>query len=159
MTKRAVAREELPEDTPENYPRMVFRAGQTVNVDGADVDYLIVSSQAALADAINNGWFLCQDDAVEAGPPAETEPNPRPHEPDNAPLRNTSYANPQTGDLPDPPTSPAETPILQPAPPEDVLTPLADKKAAERDEEAKAKKRDDDRKREEEAAAKDDKKR
>ena len=36
--------------------------------------------------------------------------NPRPGEPDNAPFRNTPYDEPQTGDLADPPTSPAEQP-------------------------------------------------
>lgn len=42
--------------------------------------------------------------------PYKDPTNPRPGEPDNAPLRNTPYGDEQTGDLPDPPTSPAENP-------------------------------------------------
>ena len=67
---------------------------------------------------------------------SETTENPRPNEPDNAPFQNTPYVEPQTGDLPDPPTSPAERPVPPEIPPGEAKAPgEAEDEALKRDRE------------------------
>jgi hypothetical protein len=149
-TKAAAADEQtktkdLPKEAqdPANFPRMVYRAGHEVRVwNEFDVDTLIVGGPAALADALNNGWFMDPSEAAAAAPegkdkegkdvddtnnpnkvtydPFRDPKNIRPNEPDNAPLRNTGYVEPQTGDLPDPPNSEAEPPRQVPVPDEEA---------------------------------------
>lgn len=105
---------------PNAYPMMIYRAGDSVTVwDNCSVDTLIVNSDAALNDALGTGWFMDPAEAVANAPDPGSGASPLPYDdPDNAPIRNTSFDTPQTGDLPDPPTSPAAPPIIEPIAPE-----------------------------------------